>query len=123
MRAVATESNLNMAYLLEPGDGSRYVFVVCVLSAAQVQNVFRGKDTTYRIVAPMEPPGHAYPFLKGVPVAASYVQEKTGLAAYAAALLSYIMPLITTMQPSEQVLARAAQFVEKVKAGDYVVEL
>jgi hypothetical protein len=71
----------------------------------------------------MQPQGYAYLFLKGVPVAASYVQEKTGLTAYSAALLSYIMPLITTMQPSEQVLARAAQFVEKVKAGDYVVEL
>ena len=115
------ESNLSIAYRFEPGDATTYCFWVSVISPDMGQNIVRGCDSSYALVVPIQPQGHAYPFLRGQRQDPRYVADKTDLRPYEAALLAYILPALSAMDLPDIILQRAIEFVQKVRDGDITI--
>lgn len=111
------ESNLTIGYSVMPGDGTRYIWIVTIISPDMATNVLRGITPNYVLVAPVSPPGRAYPFLRGVAQAWGYVREKTQLGPHDAKMLAYMLPVITRMPPADDVLAAAMEAAERVRMG------
>jgi len=111
----AADSNLSIAYRIEPGDGTRYVFIVMLMDVEMGRDIIRGANENYALVIPYEPRGYAYPFLRSSRQNPSYVADKTGLDAYTARVLAYLLPSLTNMIPPDDILDDAIIAVARAR--------
>lgn len=107
----AAQANLSVFYRLELSNGSTYVIMATPLSVRIGQDILNVFNEQYTLITLLAPPGRSYPFLRNTSTNNAFVHSKLGIPGDAADLLTYLMPLLTTFPPGDELLDLAEQWV------------
>jgi hypothetical protein len=96
-----------IAWRLTFANGLDVIIAASPLTPELGRDVLGGFTEDYTLVGLLRPYTKWYPFLKAVPVAEDYLRQQLGIDRPLSNLIYTILPLVTRIAPSDDILAAA----------------
>ena len=105
------QSTITVHYKFTWDDGERYAFFAEPVSP-DVADVYGSINSDYTFIGITYPERKCYPFVSGLVLPQSLIQDKLDIDARLASLLHAIMPKLTLIAPADEIIALATEWKE-----------